>query len=554
MNNDLFPPDPLASPGPEDEQGPSEAAESCNSLILEDPLRFTRLNQAQERFIRSTWNPCQTLTICPFLKGNGLGGSYALVAAWSAIMFGTAHRLFRCSPYGERWPFFKDIRLATTTASLSDTGPIQRAMHELFPAGRWQQSHGVGKSFYSEGKSDTGFTWDIVTYNQSPQECASSTKGLILFSEPPPASTFTEVVARLRGRGLCLMDMTQLDMGEAIENIVDDGLVLNGERVGEVRVTRGDAHESCEEHCGGHRPHAAIMADIASWPEDEREARRTGQSMRLSGRIYPKWGDSNELLALPKYHQEHWDNGNVRVSCVMDEADRRPWAISWFATFPNEDVVNFAEFPNFDYWSCKSSPISDVEDYRGVILETEAEFGGRRVVNRIDDPLFGGTPGKGNANTLRGMLAGPCRQCRKDSGVAEGDPEDCTAYQSAMKRCQHRLIFQPGLAYDGSIRDGHILVRAAVGDVTEGVRPKVYSMRQSCPNMCRGMRRYSWKENRVADRGLSNRPALVYKDFPDLWRLGMLKGFQKWPTPTKPMPTVDVRGARPGAIRRPMSA
>src|SRR5581483_2989613 len=119
-----------------------------------------------------------------------------------------------------------------------------------------------------------------------------------MFSEPPPEHIFFEAVTRLRGRGLVLVDMTQLDEASFNTELVEEGLKIGGKSIGaEVRVTYGHHHEACEDHFeGGHRSHASIDADYALWLRegvDYAEARATGKEMSLSGRIYPKWGEAN---------------------------------------------------------------------------------------------------------------------------------------------------------------------------------------------------------------------------------------------------------------------
>jgi hypothetical protein len=210
--------------------------------------------------------------------------------------------------------------------------------------------------------------------------------------------------------------------------------------------------------------------------------------------------------------------------------------MTWFAIYPNEDVIAFQEWPPFDFQACKSSPVTDLEDYRSIILESEATIG-RPVDLRFIDPLFGNTPGKGNAKTIRNMLSGPCRACMKKAG--QGDYEEVNeksaAYLLAARTCTHKLFYSNSLAYDGSVRDGHILVRQAIGNPAKGVRPKLYAT-EACPNFRKGMRRYAWKEEKNPQRALSEKAQLVYKDFPDLVRLGYLKNFQKWPEPAAPLP------------------
>ena len=494
---------------------PEEAGEKAK-VIASDPVNFIRFHRGQRRFVEAVKNPIhESGTIVEFLKGNGVGGTLALMAAWSAMMFGTRNPDFQGSPFGSLWPFKKSARLLSTKEALKDRGPIQEALRQVFPTGRYRQGRGAGTAYFSEGSTDCGWTWDVLTYDQSVLQAAGANKGLILFVEPPPRDIFYESWTRLRGNGMVLVDMTQLDMAQFNEDLVDAGaLILDGRKVGAVRVVYSDVEDACRDHSDGHRAHSAIEADIAGWPADEREARRTGKPLRLSGRIYPNWSDANELVDLSKWHREKWERGEVKVSSVIDPHDRKPWACAWFATFPNNDVICFAEWPPFDFAAAKSSPLTNIEDYRSMILETEAEIG-TPIWRRLMDPNFGAAPKSGTGESVMEMLAKPCHACL---GTKSRDE----AYSS----CKHRLRY---IGAPNEIPEGHMRVRSAIGDPAKNVRAKFYTLKDSCPNMIFGMRRYAYREEANPLKALSERPQFIHKDLPDLPRYGYNAGFDKWP-------------------------
>lgn len=522
---------------PEDlDAAETEYRRRAAEAIGADPVAAWAYNPGQTRFLHEIVDPCPTITIVEFLKGNGSGGSWALVAAWSAIMFGTASPLFQRAPFGARWPFKKrSARLVTTTESLKDTGPIQTAMRLLFPVGRWTQSRGTGKQYYSEGRTDTGWTWDVMTYNQDVTEFASANKDLILLSEPPPEGIFQETVTRLRGQGVVLVDMTQLDMAQFNAKLLEDGLSIDGRQVGEVRYTYMHHHEACAEHYpGGHRSHASIEAEYALWLREDptvAEARASGKPLRLSGLIYPTWGPANELAALPEYHQQCWAAGKRRITLVVDPHDRKPWAAVWFATFPNDDVVAFAEWPPFRFHEVKASPLAAIDDYRGMILDTEAEIG-EAASARLVDPRFGVAPKSGQGRSVKDMLADPCLACTQKHKA------------KAREACKHRLHFT--LPPYETVH--HVPLRGLIGNAEKDVRPKFYALKEACPNLCYGMRHYAWKENKDPKKGLSETAELVFKDFPDLPRYLVDAGLHKYPVQVDPVELgVRARVARPRA-------
>ena len=256
----------------------SEELAAKSAAIAADPLRFIHFHRGQRRFLDLVKDlPTQTITIVEFLKGNGVGGTLALMAAWSAIMWGTSNPDLQGQPFGALWPFLRAARLLSTKEMLKDRGPIQQAMERAFPRGRFRQGRGAGTAYYSEGTTDTRWAWDVLTYDQAVLQAAGANLGVVLMTEPPPPKLFYETCTRLRGNGAILLEMTQLDMAAFNERLVEDGaLILDGRKVGEVRIAHADIEDACSEHSDGHRSHSSIEADIALWPPEERGARKTG--------------------------------------------------------------------------------------------------------------------------------------------------------------------------------------------------------------------------------------------------------------------------------------
>jgi hypothetical protein len=493
--------------------------------IAEDPVAAYAYNPGQRRFFDKIHNPCPTLTIVEFLKGNGSGGSWGVITALSAIMFGTDNPLFQGAPFGELWPFpHRSARLITTSESLKDTGPIQTAMRHLFPQGRWTQTRGVGKQYFSEGETiplegRKKWTWDCMTYNQDVLEFASANKDLIILSEPPPEKIFQEALTRLRGRGIVLVDMTQLDMAQFNAKLLEDGLKLNGKVVGDVRHTYMHHHEACADHFeGGHRTHESIEAEYALWVTQDptiAEARASGKALRLSGLIYPMWGDKHEVASLEQlgeFHVRAWKERRVKLSCVVDPHDRKPWAVNFFATFPNDDVLAFAEWPQFRFHEVKVSPLESIDDYRFLLLDMQDEIG-RPIDHWLMDPRFGAAAKTGEGKSPKEMMNDPCRGCREKHGP------------NALEKCPHRLSFR----FPPYMEIRHAPLRGLLGNPEKGVRAKFYALKDFCPNLCYGMRHYAWKENKDPAKGLSEKAELVHKDFPDLPRYLKDAGLDKYP-------------------------
>ncbi len=220
-----------------------------------------------------------------------------------------------------------------------------------------------------------------------------------------------------------------------------------------------------------------------------------GREKRMERRVYSAWGDRHELDTLTDYHQKCWDENRVRLFSLVKPQDRKPWAMTWLATFPNSDVIAVAEWPPMDYASARTSPVTDVEDYRAVITETEAAIGmdiaGRRINMEHVPP-----PPAGRPYALLTALGSPCSDCMKRY------PRD-TVYE----KCGHRLNY---LRAEGTPEAGHALVRAAIS----APRAKLYALRDACPNLCHAVRNYAYCEDEGETP--SAVPEYTDKDFNDL--------------------------------------
>ena len=500
-----------------------------------DPLNYPASgmwpshNPAQVRAIQavSRGDPINILTF-----GNGTGKTHALISMWSAIMFGTRNPLFAGGIFGQwprKWP--KNVRLCAPESLLGDRDVIQLLMAKLFPKGRWQQQKNH-KNIYSTGQTDNGWTWDIMTYDQAALQAAGETKGLMLYSEPPPRPLWDENLARLRAGGMIIAEMTPMNMSPWIlDDYIDLGVLKNdkGVVIGRINHIRGDIWDNCDESPGGQLPREAIELILSQYSPEEREMREKGTFGRLQGRIYKIYDPKiYEIEKMELYHQECFTAGKFTLYNVVDPHDRKPFAIGWYAVFPNDDILVLAEFPDsgFDLFHKITSFTWTPEEYAATIKATEdgllkpltAAGLSRPKIVRWIDPNFGQTTQFATKMSIRQ-----------------------TFYKWGQDPA-HTYDLNYGLPAD-SIADGHLAVKEYLGDVSKNIRPKIYVLKH-CRNHAYGFTHYAYKENRDnLTKGVSEAPQLVYKDFMDLVRyLCIMK-------PTY-IPPVDPNAARPVFYRR----
>lgn len=476
-----------------------DAIVQAQNAIESDPVLFTQFNPYQRRCIgKYEKKPNMIISAAP----NGIGKTFVPVAIMGAIMFGTANPLFAADVFKD-WPFPKQLRFVSTTANISDNEAFQTAIKALWPPGAYTMKRGTGKGYYSEIQAGE-FDVDVLSFNQHRLEHASGTKGGVFVSEPcTDKRIIAENLARLRAGGIFYWEMTPINYAPyAKDDYIDKGGLFDeeGREVGTIEVVTGDVHENCKQCSpdGGQLEHDQIEAVIATYPYEERESRRSGDFAHQAGLVYQLYGDLNEIDELPKYHQECWDKGKYNLAHVMDPHDRKPFALGWYAIFPNDDVIAIAEYPNVRYHETHSTD-DTVESYRKVICDTNLDLA-HTIDRMLIDPNFGNTP-KLNGLTVKQLFAAACLDCK------EAKKEDS---------CSHRLLYTDP---PNSIVEGHMLMRNAIGNPKEDKRPKFMILKPNCPNHCYAFRHYGFKEEKNPDqRGPSTTPMLVNKDFPDLVR------------------------------------
>ena len=476
----------------------SQARIELANRCTQDPLRFSIFNPAQLRVVEAfARNPkIQVNTM-----GNGTGKTYVLAAIMSAIQFKTENRLFH-KPIFLQWPYLKDLRIVSTAENVDDLGPIQAGIKALYPRGKYQTSKGH-KGYISKIVTDTSFTTDVMTYNQSVEEFAGHNKGAVFCSEPPPQGLLSEILARLRQGGPLYIEATPLDQGAHLKyNYIDPGgLFLEGVKVGNVEHVIGELHENCRD-CfeGGQLSHIAIMQTIASWPAEEREARTKGSFMQQAGLIYQSYGDHNEFDFMPDYYQKHYEAGMFTLYNIVDPHDAKPPAMAWFAVFPNDSTIGIGEYPQ-EPFEAMPRPRVHMDEYRYMVLQAEADIGKSADV-RLVDRNFGNAP-KHNGDTFVEIFSKTCRRCELSN-------IDCT----------HRLYYENA---PNDIPAGHMRMRTLIGNPKEGIEPKYFNMKH-CRNLCLFHRRYGYKIDK--NKKLMDKAELEFKDFCDLSRYGANHGFK----------------------------
>ena len=335
-----------------------------------------------------------------------------------------------------------------------------------------------------------GSRFDIFSVERSPMEAESTTLDWAIADEPLPYEMWTALKSRFSHGGIIIMVLTALEGSGWMSSELECA-----ERLGkDVFVTVMDLEDTCKIHgVRGYRDHEYIESLMRDCSEDEIDARVHGKYITLSGCVYKKFDPNRHIISTwPTHLHQWWRDKKYRLTCVIDPHDRKPFAIGWYATFPNGDTVCVEEFPDDEYKPFhKLDGIGFVtRNYVDLIRAKERAIG-KAADRRLIDPRF---------------AVAPCF--------------------SSQKSIQQEFA-ENGLHFDLPPYDpiDHQAVKTLLGDGAN-LRPKLFFFKH-CTNHIFGMQFYQYKNDRK-QLLVGEKPALEYKDFPDIVRYGAISGAFEW--------------------------
>lgn len=221
----------------------------------------------------------------------------------------------------KKWPYLKRGRIVADPTTIVST--IIPELKAWFPAGRYKMDK-MGKNYEYRWTTDTGWQFDLMTYDQDPKEFESVSLGFVWLDEPPPESIYKACVSRLRRGGLMYITATPLT-GSAW---IYDQIVSNPDHNGGRRFhITADVESACEDHgCRGFLKHEDIERMIAEYSEDEKQARIHGKFQHLVGLIYKQWDRGVHVIR--PFHVNFKD---YTVYQALDPHPRNPDSVVWIA-------------------------------------------------------------------------------------------------------------------------------------------------------------------------------------------------------------------------------
>jgi len=264
---------------------------------------------------------------------NGVGKTALATNIIANICFSGNNPWFRGGLF-EKWQYLKKGRIVTESDLVEKN--VVNELKQWLPRGRYQTKK-AGKHFESRWFTDTGFDWDIMTYDQDPMQFEGITLGWAWFDEPPPDLLLKATISRMRKGGIIIITATPIS-GSA--HLYD--MFANGEMEVQVQLREGedpvtvkrrvyhltaDVESVCKEHgIRGHLEHQHIAQMVAEYPEDERQARVYGKFQHLVGLVFKKWNKQVHVIEPFALDPREW--------CVyhsLDPHPRNPDAGIWLA-------------------------------------------------------------------------------------------------------------------------------------------------------------------------------------------------------------------------------
>lgn len=231
----------------------------------------------------------------------------------------------------------------------------------------------------------------------------------------------------------------------------------------------------------------------ASLTPEEQEARIYGRFKTLIGRVYPQYDPSIHCIDPQDILSRKNEKGisifdTYPKGLAIDPADRKPFAMLWFALSPQEEIIIYREWPETDFF--RTAPLGSIEDYAELIRSIEKE-----------------TPG--GSDTIHWRLMDP------NYGIARSVISN-SSIVNAFKN--YELFFDTDINDD--LHEGHHAVRSRLTydkskPISELNRPKLYFFK-GLNNLHHALTRYIWDTRRMEEeRGVTERVKEKVKDFVD---------------------------------------
>ena len=179
------------------------------SLVIrhkQNPHKYYIPNGKVEEFIKMVGS--DKVFVSLFSAANGVGKTAAGCNILAHILFGqSGNKYFDDLPLFTKWSYPRRGRIVSDPTTITQT--LIPEIKKWLPPNRYRISKS-GKNYEYNWLADTGFKFDVMTYEQDISEFESATLGFCWFDEPPPYAIYKATVARMRKGGIIFITATPL--------------------------------------------------------------------------------------------------------------------------------------------------------------------------------------------------------------------------------------------------------------------------------------------------------------------------------------------------------
>ena len=301
------------------------------------------------------------------------------------------------APLFDKWPFPKVFRIVSDQKNVDDEGAIQEEIDRWWPKDRYKSEKGK-YTYRSKFKIDNGWRGDVLTYEMETKQFESKTLGIVLFDEPPPQRIWGSTLSRMRRGGIIFIVMTPLFEAAYLYNQVVEKANENPD----ISYIFADVEDNCFDHSArGVLLHADVQSMIDKYPPSEREARKSGKFVVLSGKVHKEFNQDIHVIKashsredIPNRDYILSNKGLFQFYQVVDPHDRKYDAVGYYAMDDKRRKYVIDEFPDSSF----HQPYQDLGDrkidYEGIIklLKAKEKAMGLETdeIIRLIDPRFAG--------------------------------------------------------------------------------------------------------------------------------------------------------------------
>ena len=343
--------------------------------LTQEKFRYYEPSGKGEEFIEAFASGDYFIVL--YSAANGVGKTATCSNILAHLFWNDTNNPYFQGKLFKNFPYLKRGRIVSSPTNIEKN--IIPELEDWFPQGRYKATKG-NKKFKSQWKTDTGWNFDLMTYEQDAMEFEGVTLGWAWFDEPPPEAIFKATVARMRKGGIIFIGATPLAGSAYMYDAFAQGKYevqissqQNGAMISytrKVAYIEADIESACKTHgIRGHLNHSDIENIIAEYSEDEKQARIYGKFQHLVGMIFKNW--DRKIHVIPPFNVTMRD---YTVYEFLDVHPRNPDAVMWVAVDRKGTKYVIDEL------------FINVESEEDLAAKIKAKASQYRVVQRYADP------------------------------------------------------------------------------------------------------------------------------------------------------------------------